>query len=235
MTVRDRGYRTMPSAVQLDSVAINSIKLKVDPYRRGLPESRRAAPIPPTEVVSTFDLLRADGDPSRSRARQLRVRRLVGRAGSIRHRLRAPSRSSPSFPAQTADLRADLTVPTDQTADCGRAHPRDPRCDPRRSRIVQATDVSAGAFVRGTFVIMPVTDGNAADLVVLPDAVTITGPDTQTCSSGVRTDLLHLRRPASLHVSRHTFPQFLTLSIRASSPWRAAASRRSPTDAASIR
>jgi hypothetical protein len=88
------------------------------------------------------------------------------------------------LPGQTPTFALSVTVPTDLTGAAVARFRANPGAG-QQIAIVQATDVNTGAYVRATFVIVPVTNANAADLVVIPDTVTFTGPDTQTCSFGV--------------------------------------------------
>ncbi|MDQ2916942.1 MAG: hypothetical protein M3R40_07265 [Pseudomonadota bacterium] len=74
-----------------------------------------------------------------------------------------------------------------------------PTCDP-------ATVPTANDFVRGLFIIQPGTQ-----LSVIPSTVTITGPDTQTCSSGV-TSTFYIFGGQPPYVIRNTFPQALVVS-----------------------
>jgi len=78
-----------------------------------------------------------------------------------------------------------------------------PACDP-------ATVPTNNDFVRGIFVIQNVTSGGP-EMAVLPSTVTITGPDTQTCSAGVvSTFYVYGGQPP--YVIRNTFPQALVIS-----------------------
>src|SRR6185437_7484081 len=76
------------------------------------------------------------------------------------------------------------TVPTDQN---GNAVVR-VRANPAAHQqlvIVQATDVTSGNFVRGIFVVYQYLPAGPTQLQIVPSTLTITGPDNQTCSSGV--------------------------------------------------
>jgi hypothetical protein len=160
---------------------INSLKLKADSFSNSCPNPAGSAN-PTDEVVSTF----VCSGQTASLAVQLAG--IVG--GPIAGRLvrfdivQGAFQIFTELPGQTPTFALTYTVPTDQNGQAvvriravpGAAH---------QTAIVQATDVSTGAFVRGTFVIVSVSAGNTADLLVIPDTVTITGPDRLTCSSGV--------------------------------------------------
>ncbi len=62
--------------------------------------------------------------------------------------------------------------------------------------------------MRGIFV---VTNGADGGLLIVPDTVNITGPDTETCSSGVVTSFFIFGGTPPYTIS-NTFPQLLTIS-----------------------
>lgn len=108
-------------------------------------------------------------------------------------------------PGQPPTFALSYTVPTDQNGDAiARVHAL-----PNSSHqivIVQATDLLTGTFVRGIFI---VTNGDG--LLIVPDKVTITGPDSETCSAGVGTSFFIFGGLPPYTIS-NTFPQFLAVS-----------------------
>ena len=87
--------------------------------------------------------------------------------------------------------------------------------------IVQATDIATGTFVRGIVIVVQAVD--SVTLFIVPDTVTIKGPDNQTCSSGVSTTFYIFGGQPPYTVS-NSFPQFMSLSPDHRLPPRAAAS-----------
>jgi len=182
LTVRDALGNTATTAVTVQpSTFIGGLKLKADSFAAGCPNPTGSAN-PTDEIVSTFvcsgqtaslSIHAGNGLGSGAGGRLVRFDIVQG-AFQIFTEL----------PGQPPTFALTYTVPTDANGNAVvriRAIPG----APQQTAIVQATDVATGAFVRGTFVIIAISGGNPADLVVLPDEVTITGPDNQTCSSGV--------------------------------------------------
>ncbi|HEX6792361.1 MAG TPA: hypothetical protein VF304_00805 [Casimicrobiaceae bacterium] len=101
------------------------------------------------------------------------------------------------------------TVPTDQN---GNAVVRI-RANPAASQqlvIVQAKDVTSGNFVRGIFVIYQFLQNGNSQMQIVPNTVTITGPDTLTCSSGVANTFYVFGGKPPYTIS-NPVPQFLRL------------------------
>jgi hypothetical protein len=182
LTVTDKVAASATSAVTINPAPlINSLKLKADAYASNCPDSGGSAN--PTDDSSvTFICSGQTGSVA--------VRVANGTGGGLAGRavrfdiVQGAFQINTELPGQAPTYALTYTVPTDQN---GNAVARI-RAVPGASQqvaIVQATDVSTGAFVRGTFVIVPVTNANAADLVVIPTHTIFSGPDTQTCSSGV--------------------------------------------------
>ena len=204
LTARDAVGASTASAITIQpAVLINSLKLKADAYSDTCPDSGGSAN--PTDDSSvTFICSGQTGSVA------------VTVASGIGGRLirfdivQGAFQIFTELPGQPPSFALTYTVPTDQN---GTAVVRI-RAIPGASSqvaIVQATDVSTGTFVRGTFVIVPVTNANAADLVVVPDTVTITGPDTQTCSSGVASTYFIFGGTPPYTIS-NTFPGLVLVS-----------------------
>lgn len=182
LTARDAlGASSAVAVTILPAALINSLKLKADAYLDTCPNSGGSA-TPTDDLSSTFICSGQTGTVA------VRIANAFG--GGVSGRLvrfdivQGAFQIFTELPGQTPTFALTYTVPTDQNGNAVvriRALPG----APQQMAIVQATDVSTGTFVRGTFVIVPVTNANASDLVVIPDTVNFTGPDTQTCSSGV--------------------------------------------------
>jgi hypothetical protein len=101
------------------------------------------------------------------------------------------------------------TVPTDQNGDAVVRIPAKPTASPQHVN-VQAKDLATGNFVRGIFVIYQFLPSGANQLQVVPDTVTITGPDTLTCSAGVASTFYVFGGQPPYTIS-NSVPQFLRL------------------------
>ena len=110
-----------------------------------------------------------------------------------------------SGPGQPDTFALSYTVPTDQNGDAI-ARVRADASVNQQIVIVQATDLLSGTFVRGIFI---VTNGDG--LLIVPDKVNITGPDSQTCSFGVITSFFIFGGAPPYTIS-NTFPQFLSVA-----------------------
>jgi hypothetical protein len=108
-------------------------------------------------------------------------------------------------PGQPDTFALSYTVPTDQNGDAIARVRATPNAN-QQIVIVQATDLLTGTFVRGIFI---VTNGDG--LLIVPDTVNITGPTTETCSSGVITSFFIFGGAPPYTIS-NTFPQFLGVS-----------------------
>lgn len=182
LTVRDSNGDTAITTVTVQPAPfLNSLKLKADSYSSSCPDSGGSAN--PTDDSSvTFICAGQTGSVS------VRLASAIG--GNLGGRLvrfdivQGAFQLFTELPGQTPTFALTYTVPTDANG-IAVARIRAIPGAPQQVAIVQATDVSTGSFVRGTFVIVSTNNANAADLVVNPTDVTITGPDDQTCSSGV--------------------------------------------------
>jgi hypothetical protein len=80
---------------------------------------------------------------------------------------------------------------------------------PTQPAQLRATDVTTGNSVTAAFTIVQQTDGSAI-LSVIPATATITGPDKNTCSSGVRVDYFIYGGTPPYHVAP-SFPDTVTM------------------------
>jgi hypothetical protein len=208
LTLRDKLGATSEAVITVQpSPLVNSLKLKADEYIGGCPNAGGSAN-PNDDSSSTFICGGQTGSVS------IRIANAAG--GGIGGRpirfdiVQGAFQIFTEAPGQTPTFALTSTVPTDQNGNAVvriRAVPG----AAQQIAIVQATDVNTGSFVRGTFVILSVTNANAADLVVVPTTVTITGPDNQTCSSGVSvTYYIFGGQPP--YTIRNTAPQFIAIS-----------------------
>jgi hypothetical protein len=149
----------------------------------------------------------------------------AGQTGSVGVRLRNPAggglpgrlvsfeviqghfRFFTSAPGQLDTFALSYTVASDQDGNAV-ARVKADISAPQEIVTVQATDVATGAYVRGVFLIQQL--GTATPNVV-PDEVTITGPDSETCSSGVITTF-YVFGGHPPYALGNPFPQFLQFS-----------------------
>jgi hypothetical protein len=201
------GAQTQSAVTIQPAPFINSLKLKADGYLASCPNPTGSAN-PTNEVASTFLCAGQTGSIA------VQLASLVG--GGIAGRLvrfdivQGAFQIFTELPGQTPTFALTYTVPTDENGTAV-ARIRAVPGATQQTAIVQATDVSTGAFVRGTFVIVPVTNASTSDLVVLPNTVTFTGPDTQTCSSNVSSTFYVFGGQPPYTVVQ-AFPQALLLS-----------------------
>jgi hypothetical protein len=80
---------------------------------------------------------------------------------------------------------------------------------PTQPAQIRATDLTTGNSVTAAFTIVQQTDGSAI-LSVIPATATITGPDKNTCSSGVRVDYFIYGGTPPYHVAP-SFPDTVTM------------------------
>jgi hypothetical protein len=111
-----------------------------------------------------------------------------------------------SNPAQP--LVSSLTVVTDGTG-TARVVLQAGVNVPTQPAQIRATDVTTGNSVTAAFTIVQQTDGSAI-LSVIPATATITGPDKNTCSSGVRVDYFIYGGTPPYHVAP-SFPDTVTM------------------------
>jgi hypothetical protein len=208
LTVTDKFAATSTSAVTVNPAPlINSLTLKPDAYTTTCPNPGGSAN--PTDTSgSSFICSGQTGS--------IAVRVANGVGGGLSGRLvrfdivQGAFQINTELPGQTPTYALTYTVPSDQNGNAVvrmRAVPS----AATQTAIVQATDVSTGAFVRGTFVIVSTNNANAADLVVQPTDAKITGPDNQTCSSGVATTY-YIFGGSPPYTVAASFPQTVTLS-----------------------
>ena len=207
LTARDAQGTSVSSAVTVNpSTLINSLKLKADGYSSTCPNPTGSAN-PTDEVVSTFICSGQTGSVAISLASP--VGGVVGRL--VRFDIvQGAFQIFTELPGQTPTFALSYTVPTDASGTAVARIRAIPGAS-QQTAIVQATDVITGAFVRGTFVIVSTNNANAADLVVVPTTVTFTGPDTQTCSTGVSSTFYVFGGQPPYTVVQ-AFPQALLLS-----------------------
>jgi len=208
VTARDaRGVSTQTDISIKPAPLINTLKLKADSYIDACPNSGGSA-APGDDQTSTFICSGQTGTVS------VQIANTVG--GGIAGRqvrfdiVQGAFQIFTELPGKPPSFALTYTVTTDQN---GNAVARI-RADPGASQqivVVKATDVSTGAYVRGTFVIVSVVNANAADLVVVPTTVTISGPDNETCSSGVSSTYYIFGGQPPYRVVA-SFPQALTIS-----------------------
>jgi hypothetical protein len=208
LTVRDAFAATATSSVTVNpGPLVNSLTLKPDAYNGTCPNPGGSAN--PTDTSGSSFIC---GGQTGSIA--VRVANAVG--GGISGRLvrfdivQGAFQINTELPGQTPTYALTYTVPSDQSGNAVVRMRALPGAS-QQTAIVQATDVSTGAFVRGTFVIVPVSNANAADLVVQPTDAKITGPDNQTCSSGVATTY-YIFGGSPPYTVVASFPQAVTLS-----------------------
>ena len=174
LTVRDaRGTSAQSSVTINPSPLINSLTIKPDAYIDTCPN-----PAGSSNPIDTS----ASSFICAGQTASVAVTTGAGRAVRF-DVIQGAFQISTELPGQPPMYALTYTVPADSNGTAVARIRALPGAS-AQTAIIQATDVSTGAFVRGTFVIVPVTNANAADLVVLPTTVKITGPDNQTCSSG---------------------------------------------------
>jgi hypothetical protein len=212
ITVRDSTGASATSAVTVKRAPlINTLTLKADNFDTRCPNDRIGSSTPTDAQGSTWLCSGQTGTVG------VRLKTTVGAGISGRlvrfdvvqgdFHLFTNGAGQPETFAQT------YTVSTDQD---GNAVTR-VRADPSAHQqlvIVQATDVITGTFVRGIFVVQAV---DSVVLFIVPDTVTIKGPDTQTCSTGVATTFfIYGGQPP--YIVSNSFPQFMLLSQTSVAP-----------------
>jgi hypothetical protein len=208
LTVTDKFAASATSAVTVNpSPLINSMTLKPDGYTATCPNPGGSAN-PTDTAASSFVCSGQTGSLA------VKVANTVG--GGISGRLvrfdviQGAFQINTELPGQAPMYALTYTVPSDQN---GNAVVR-MRAIPgaaTQTAIVQATDVSTGAYVRGAFVIVSTNNASAADLVVQPTDAKIAGPDNQTCSSGVATTY-YIFGGSPPYTVAPSFPQAVTVS-----------------------
>ncbi len=200
LTVRDADGASVDSEVTVKpATLVSAIVLKADGFSDGCPNPGGSSSA--TDAASQTFIC-------------------AGQTGSIAVSVRAPAGRQIRFdvvqgdfqlftngPGQPPTFALSYTVPTDVN---GNAIAR-VQALPNASHqivIVQATDVLTGTFVRGIFVI---TNGASGGLLVVPDKVNITGPDSETCSFGVITSFFIYGGLPPYTIS-NTFPQFISVA-----------------------
>ena len=205
LTARDsRGDSAVGAITIKPAPLVNSLTLKADGFSEGCPNPGGSASAVDA-VGQTFICAGQTGSVA------VTLRNAVG--GGLAGRLirfdvvQGPFQFFTSGPGQPDTFALSFTVPTDLN---GNAVARI-RATPNATMqmvIVQATDLLTGTYVRGIFV---VTNGADGGLLIVPDTVNITGPDTETCSSGVVTSFFIFGGTPPYTIS-NTFPQLLTVS-----------------------
>jgi len=119
---------------------------------------------------------------------------------------------SGAFAIQTTDpanpLVATLTVVSDQFG-VAQVILQASTSAPTQPALLRATEVTTGNQQTAQFTIVQTIDGSAV-LSIVPDTVTITGPDSATCSSGFRIDYFIYGGTPPYRVTS-TFPNSVTL------------------------
>ena len=184
VTVRDAAGTivTVPVVVKA-ALLVNSLTLKADDFHTPECPNDRILSTSPTDAIgSTWICSGQTGTVG------VRIQNAIGGALSgrpIEFDVIQGDFQIFTNAAGTPDTFAlTYTVPTDQN---GNAVVRI-RANPAASQqlvIVQAKDLTSGTFVRGIFVIYQFLPNGPNQLQVVPDTVTITGPDTLTCSANV--------------------------------------------------
>jgi len=208
VTVRDAAGAivTIPVVVKA-GLLVNSMTLKADDFASVCPNDRIESTSPTDDVGSTWicsgqtgtvgvRIQNANGGGLSGRPIQFDV--IQGDFQIFTNAAGAPDTFGLTY-----------TVPTDQN---GNAVVRI-RANPAASQqlvIVQAKDVDSGNFVRGIFVIYQFLQNGDNQMQVVPDTVTITGPDTLTCSSGVSNTFYVFGGKPPYTIS-NPVPQFLRL------------------------
>jgi hypothetical protein len=204
LTARDADGNTAVSVVTVKPAPlVNSLTLKADGFRADCPNPGGSSSATDT-AGQTFICAGQTGSVA------VRLKNTVG--GGLAGRqirfdiVQGDFELFTNSPGQPPTFALSYTVPTDQNGDAvARVHAL-----PNASHqivIVQATDLISGTFVRGIFII---TNGADGGLLIVPDTVTITGPDTETCSSGVITSFFIFGGSPPYTIS-NTFPQFLSV------------------------
>jgi hypothetical protein len=208
VTVRDnRGtLLTIPVIVKA-ALLVNSLTLKADNFASSCPNDRILSTSPTDSIGSTWICSGQTGTVG------IRVQNVTG--GGLSGRpiqfdvIQGDFQIFTNAAGTPDTFGLTYTVPTDQN---GNAVVRI-RANPAASQqlvIVQAKDVTSGNFVRGIYVIQQFLPGGDTQLQVVPDTVTITGPDTLTCSSGVATTFYIFGGKPPYTVG-NPFPQFLSI------------------------
>jgi hypothetical protein len=228
VTVRDAKGATVAVAVIVKAASlVNSLTLKADAFNVVACPNPGALGSSPTDAKGqTFICTGQTGSVA------VRLLNTVG--GGISGRkiqfdvIQGHFHFFTNAPGQPETFALSYAVPSDQDGNAVARVRADPSA-PQEIVIVQASDVTGGActvvttasspaalpagtcpFVRGVFVIVQVTAGGAA-LEVVPNTVTITGPDTQTCSFGVATTFFVFGGTPPYTVS-NPFPNALQVS-----------------------
>jgi hypothetical protein len=208
LTARDAFGASAQSDVTINPAPlVNSLKLKADQYLSDCPNSGGSAN-PADDQGSTFICGGQTGS--------LAVRVANGVGGGLSGRLirfdvvQGSFQIDTELPGQPVTTALTYTVPSDQNGNAVVRIRVAPNA-PGQIAIVQATDVSTGSFVRGTFVIVAVTNANATDLVIVPTDVNITGADNQTCSTGVASTY-YIFGGAPPYTIVNSFPQTVLIS-----------------------
>jgi hypothetical protein len=208
ITVRDaRGTLfTIPVLVKA-GLLVNSMTLKADDFAPVCPNDRILSSSPTDDVGSTWICSGQTGTVG------VRLQNVVG--GGLSGRpikfdvIQGDFQIFTNAAGQPETFGLSYTVPSDQN---GNAVVR-VRANPDAHQqlvIVQATDVTSGNFVRGIFVIYQFVPGGTNQLQASPDTVTITGPDTLTCSANVAASFFIFGGQPPYTVT-NPFPQALTL------------------------
>ncbi len=208
VTVRDaRGTLLTIPVVVKPGTLVNTMTLKADDFAPVCPNDRILSSSPTDDVGSTWICSGQTGTVG------VRLQNVVG--GGLSGRpikfdvIQGDFQIFTNAAGQPETFGLTYTVPSDQN---GNAVVR-VRANPDAHQqlvIVQATDVTSGNFVRGIFVIYQFVPGGTNQLQISPDTVTITGPDTQTCSANVAASFFIFGGQPPYTVT-NPFPQALTL------------------------
>ena len=208
LTVRDSKGASATTTVTVKAGAlVNALTLRADNFSNASCPSSSGLSLRPTETSTTWLCSGQTGS--------LAVRLNSSPGGGIAGKqvrfdiVQGDFQIFVNGPGQPEAFALTYTVPTDQNGDAVvrvRANP----AAHQQVVIVQATDVASGTFVRGVFVIQQVGVITSTQLEIVPTTVTITGPDTQTCSSGVSASFFVFGGQPPYTVT-NPFPQALAL------------------------
>jgi len=183
LTVRDVGGTTAVATVTVKpALLVNSLTLKPDNFSADCPSSGVLSTNPTDTSGSTWICSGQTG----SIAIHLQNTAGGGLSGKqVKFDIvQGDFQIFTNGPGQPETFALTYTVPTDQNGNAVARIRANPTAH-QQIVIVQATDVASGTFVRGVFVIQQHGDITTTQLLIVPNTVTITGPSTIECSSGV--------------------------------------------------
>jgi hypothetical protein len=208
ITVRDnRGtILTIPVLVKA-GLLVNTMTLKADNFLPACPNDRILSSSPTDDIGSTWICSGQTGTVG------VRLQNVVG--GGLSGRpiqfdvIQGDFQIFTNAAGQPETFGLTYTVPSDQNGNAV-VRIRANTDAPQQLVVVQAKDVMSGSFVRGIFVVQQVVAGGANQLQISPDTITITGPDTLTCSANVPASFFIFGGQPPYTIS-NPFPQALTL------------------------